>query len=435
MSKTGASGGTSPTEVELTIKEPRSFSANDDGDDDDLRSLDHETELADPFADGWAAYFHRSLKEVLLGSYLNILMLLTPFALLSNSLGWSDGVTFALNLLAIAPFAERLGYVTEQVALHTNDTLGGLLNATFGNATELIICIFALRDGLLRVVQLSLLGSILSNMLLVLGTAFFVGGMRHKVQNYSKAAAVTNSGLLNLAVMALLLPAVLNGAHEFVEKGDEKSNIDAELQFSRFVSVILLITYCVYLYFQLVTHTHLFEGEDTGEDEENVLGFWGAISWLGILTIFISLLSEGLVEAIKGAAEDWGISTIFIGAIIIPIVGNAAEHAAAVIFAYRNKMDITLGVAIVSSTQIAIFVIPFCVVMSWIMGPQKDGDGTLDLYFHMYETATLLITVITVSFITQSGESNWLTGFMLLVAYAIIAAGFWFHKDENLNGL
>jgi Ca2+:H+ antiporter len=138
---------------------------------------------------------------------------------------------------------------------------------------------------------------------------------------------------------------------------------------------------------------------------------------------------------IPGAAEDWGISTIFIGAIIIPIVGNAAEHAAAVIFAYRNKMDITLGVAIGSSTQIAIFVIPFCVVMSWIMGPQKDGDGTLDLYFHMYETATLLITVITVSFITQSGESNWLTGFMLLVAYAIIAAGFWFHKDENLNGL
>jgi Ca2+:H+ antiporter len=279
----------------------------------------------------------------------------------------------------------------------------------------------------MRVVQLSLLGSILSNMLLVLGTAFFVGGLRHPIQHYSKAAAITNTGMLNLAVMGLLFPAVLMGSHQ--ASGD--TSFDEEnsaLHLSRCVSVVLLVTYCVYLYFQLVTHTHLFEGEDTGEDEENILGFWGAITWLGILTVFIALLSEVLVASIEQAALDWGISSVFIGAIVIPIVGNAAEHAAAVIFAYRNKMDISLGVAIGSSTQIAIFVIPFCVVMAWIMGKE------LDLFFQMYETATLFITVVTVSFIIQSGESNWLLGYMLLVAYFIVGAGFWYHADEDLTG-
>jgi Ca2+:H+ antiporter len=230
---------------------------------------------------------------------------------------------------------------------------GGLLNATFGNATELIICIFALEDGLLRVVQVSLLGSVLSNMLLVLGCAFLVGGYRHKTQHFNKSAASTNVGMLMLAVMSLSFPAALEASGQAQMAGTTSAEkLGHELELSRWISLVLFTTYGAYLLFQLKTHQYLFEGEDDDEDEEDFLGYWGAIAWLTILTIFIALLSEVLVDAITGAAVDWGVSTIFIGAIIIPIIGNAAEHASAVLFAYRNKMDISLGVAIGSSTQV-----------------------------------------------------------------------------------
>lgn len=269
----------------------------------------------------------------------------TPFALLAPRLGWGDGLQFLCALVAIAPFAERLSFVTEQLAMYTNDTLGGLLNATFGNVTELIVSVFALRAGMYHIVQVNLLGSVLSNLLLVLGMALFFGGLKHETQTFNRNAASMNSSLLMLASMSVLFPTslALSGA---------QLHADSILLLSRVMSLLLGIVYSAFLYFQLATHRHLFEGQEDDEaDEEFVLGFWGAIFWLGVITAIIALLSEVMVDAIEGAAASWGVPDIFIGVIVIPIVGNAAEHAAAVIFALKNKMDLALGIAVGSATQ------------------------------------------------------------------------------------
>lgn len=335
----------------------------------------------DVLADGWGAYLRRSIGTLLFEEKLNILMLVraprgrrgsprparrrarqppparrrapasppaaqaTPFALMARRLGVGEGLTFILALVAIAPFAERLSFVTEQLALYTNETLGGLLNATFGNVTELIVSVFALRAGMYHIVQVNLLGSVLSNLLLVLGMALFFGGLKFESQTFNRNAASMNSSLLLLATMGVLFPTSLALA------GDALRD-DSALLLSRVMSVLLLLVYGAFLVFQLGTHRHLFDGQDDDEaDEEHVLGFWGAIFWLGAITAVIAVLSEVMVDAIEGAAASWGVPDIFIGVIVIPIVGNAAEHAAAVIFALKNKMDLALGIAVGSATQ------------------------------------------------------------------------------------
>jgi calcium/proton exchanger cax len=248
--------------------------------------------------------------------------------------------------VAIAPFAERLSFVTEQLAMYTNDTLGGLLNATFGNVTELIVSIFALRAGLYHIVQVNLLGSVLSNLLLVLGMALFFGGLKHETQTFNRNAASMNSSLLMLASMSVLFPTSL-------ALSGQQLHEDSILLLSRVISMLLFLVYGAFLYFQLATHRHLFEGdEDEDGDDEFVLGFYGALFWLGVITVIIAALSEVMVDAIEGAATSWGVPDIFIGVIVIPIVGNAAEHAAAVIFALKNKMDLALGIAVGSATQV-----------------------------------------------------------------------------------
>lgn len=424
-------------------------------------------------------------RVLLLGGPLNLLLLCTPLALLSNFIGWPEPVTFTLSLLSIAPFAERLGFVTEQLALHTNDTIGGLLNATFGNATELIVAISALRSGLYRVIQLSLLGSILSNMLLVLGTAFLFGGFRHKTQTFGAISGQVNSSLLMLSCMGLLFPSILTNAQE-------ESAYD-ELTFSRITSLILLGLYGCYLFFQLSTHRDAYEpeaagpaadaagpsasvqtstsaraapadvplassgdcmherlidveakeggarpweteaegggeGEEEEEEDEDVLGFSYALFWLAVLTVFIALLSDAMVGSIEATSKH--VSGFFLSAVVLPIVGNAAEHAGAVMFAMKvrgpstlvpprschinphspylatfpishallpsphpqNKLDLSLGVAIGSSTQIALMVLPLLVVLGWLLGKP------MSLNFHQFETATLMTTVIIVTF-------------------------------------
>ncbi|CAI5487773.1 unnamed protein product [Closterium sp. Naga37s-1] len=343
----------------------------------------------------WEEYWRKSLVALFFGCSLNVLLVFIPLSTLAVALKWPQGWIFTFSLLGIAPLAERLGFVTEQLALYTGPTLGGLLNATFGNATELIISIFALQNGLIRVVQMSLLGSILSNMLLVLGCAFYVGGLRYREQTFNKTAALVNSGLLLMAVMGLTAPAVLQSTHT------ELHERDSTLALSRFSSVMMLVAYACYLFFQLKTHSHLYDDDggdgDDDDDEEQVLGFWGAIVWMGVITIFISILSEYLVDAIEGAADAWDIPVAFISVIILPIVGNAAEHASAIMFAAKDKVDISLGVAIGSSTQIAMFAIPFCVVVGWAMGVP------MDLNFHLFETATLCMTVLVVAALLQVG--------------------------------
>jgi len=394
-------------------------------------------------ADGWPAYLKRTLFAIFLTSKLNLLLPCIPLAIISN---WytedgtggvgSEGWTFTFALLGIAPLAERLGFITEELAGYTNQTLGGLLNASFGNLTEMIVSIFALKGGLLRVVQLSLLGSILSNLLLVLGCAFLFGGLKYKEQTFNSQGINANTGLLCLAVMGMSLPAILRSTHS------EMHGTGSEVALSRISSVFLLCIYFAYLYFQLITHRELFEddeddeekperedGEEDEEDEEESagLGMWGCVVWLGILTIFISLLSEYLVDTIEGAAAKWDMSVAFVSVIILPIVGNAAEHASAIIFAVKNKMDISLGVAIGSSTQIALLVFPFCVLLGWVM------DQPMDLNLEVFETSALCTTVIIVGFMVSDGKSNWLMGLTLVLAYLILACAFLFHRDVDLK--
>ncbi|PIN25616.1 Ca2+/H+ antiporter VCX1 [Handroanthus impetiginosus] len=316
-------------------------------------------------------------------------------------------------------------------ALFPKISVGSLLNVTFGNATELIISIHALRSNMIRVVQQSLLGSILSNMLLVLGCALFGGGIVHckREQVFSKPSAAMNLGLLLMAVMGLLFPAVLHFRHTELHFGN------SELALSRFSSSVMLVAYGAYIFFQLTSQKHLYtpinEEESSTptdgslDDDDPDTSKWESIVWLFIFTALISVLSEYLVNAIEGASIAMNIPKAFISVILLPVVGNAAEHASAIMFAVKDKLDIALGIAIGSSTQIAMFVIPFSVVVGWIMG------RSIDLNFQLFETATLIMTVLVVAFMLQEGTSNYFKGLMLLLCYLIVAASFFVHTDSE----
>ncbi|XP_057431060.1 vacuolar cation/proton exchanger 5-like [Lotus japonicus] len=373
---------------------------------------------------------YRSIRVVVFSNRFNLLMPFGPLAILVHNLTGHNGWVFALSLLGIMPLAERLGYATEQLAFYTGDTVGGLLNATFGNATELIISIYALKSGMTQVVKLSLLGSILSNMLLVLGCAFLCGGIvfHEKAQVFNKATASVNSGLLLMAVMGLFFPTALHYTHTEVHLGK------SELWLSRFSSCVMLAAYTAYLFFQLRSERspYVSVNEEEGQsgndsnDESPDISKWESIIWLLVMTAWISILSEYLVGAIEGASTAWKIPVTFISVILLPLVGNAAEHASAIMFAMKDKLDISLGVAIGSSTQIAIFVIPFCVVLGWIMG------NPMDLNFQLFETGSLFLTVLVVAFMLQEGTANYFKGIVLIFCYLIVAAGFYVHVDSSV---
>lgn len=431
--------------------------------------------------------FREGAREIIFNGPLNLLLVCVPFALLSNWFGFGDSVTFFFALLSLAPVAERLGFVTEQLAIHTNETIGGLLNATFGNATELIVAIAALSKGLYKLVQLSLLGSILSNMLLVLGTAFFFGGLRYKTQYFGKVSSQINSTLLMVSTAGVLLPTMLSMS------GEETSM--NEVDFSRWTSLFLFLAYFAFLYFQLKTHKDEYEEEvekdipaetskakkegyiqlkvnpslnnasrdntsstsggsvaggvsssaaaaleegdattensgassDEEEEEEDILGLRYGILWLTIITIFVTILSDMISSTIEQTAQSSHISGIFLSAILLPIVGNAAEHAGAILFAMKGKMDLSLGVAIGSSTQIAVCVLPFSVLVGWFI----DRDMTLN--FGAFESGTLVLAVITGTIAIKDGKSNWLMGACLVLLYFIISVGFWAHNDDTLK--
>ncbi|KAJ7962709.1 Vacuolar cation/proton exchanger [Quillaja saponaria] len=419
--------------VELDFDEDTPFSSSPSG----RKALAFDSEITHVLsrANSGNSWIHKQMRikpfqsiySVLIKAKINLLLPFGPLAILLHYVTRKHGWVFFFSLLGITPLAERLGYITEQLAFFTGPTVGGLLNATFGNATEMIISIYALKNGMIRVVQQSLLGSILSNMLLVLGCSFFCGGIIHnkKVQHFNKSAAVVNSGLLLMAVMGLMFPAVLHFTHTEVHFGK------SELALSRFSSCIMLVAYASYLFFQLRSQQNLYspveedEGnnEDSDEEEAPELTQWEAIGWLAVLTAGISVLSGYLVDAIEGASDSLNMPVAFISVILLPIVGNAAEHASAIMFAMKDKLDITLGVAIGSSTQISMFVIPFCVVVGWCMGQE------MDLNFQLFETATLFITVLVVAFLLQEGTSNYFKGLMLILCYLIVAASFFVHVD------
>lgn len=361
-----------------------------------------------------------NLQEVIFGTKICILFVAIPFAIVAQYHNFGRPWVFAFSLLGLAPLAERVSYLTEQIAYYTGSTVGGLLNATCGNATELIIAIFALCQGKIAVLKYSLLGSILSNLLLVLGSSLFCGGLANisKEQKFDRSQADVNVLLLLLGILCHALPLL----SQYSEEAAGTSHANSILLLSRVSSVVLLVAYMAYLFFQLKTHQQLFDsGEDLDENDEDdkaVIGFWSAFSWLVGMTAVIALLSEFVVGTIEAASISWGIPISFLSIILLPIVGNAAEHAGAIIFAYKNKLDISLGVALGSATQISIFVVPLCVIVAWIMHIK------MDLSLTVLETGSLAVSVLILAFTLQDGSSHYMKGAVLLFAYMVIATSF-----------
>ncbi|KAL9260477.1 Vacuolar cation/proton exchanger 3-like protein [Drosera capensis] len=373
-----------------------------------------------------------NLQEVLLGTKLSVLLPAIPLAIVAQHYNFDKPWIFALSLLGLTPLAERVSFLTEQIAYYTGSTVGGLLNATCGNATELIIAILALKENKVAVVKYSLLGSIISNLLLVLGTSLFCGGIANlsKEQRYDRKQADVNSIMLLLGLFCHVLPLLF----QYAGKSAGLPSMPT-LHLSRASSIVMLIAYIAYLVFQLWTHRELFETqEDPCDDEDDlvsqetaVIGFWSGIAWLVGMTAFIAVLSEYVVETIEDASSTWGISVCFISIILLPIVGNAAEHAGAVIFAFKNKLDISLAVALGSAAQISMFVVPLCVIIAWIMGIK------MDLNFNILETGSLALSIIITSFTLQDGTSHYMKGLVLLLCYIVIGACFFVVKTPLPN--
>lgn len=387
--------------------------------------------------------FYNGLKLTLALSPVNYLLVFVPLGLAAGILGWSSNAVFWINFCAIVPLALLLAFATEELAEHTGQTIGGLLNATFGNAVELIVSVIALKDNQVRIVQALMLGSILSNLLLVLGCCFLAGGFTRVQQTFNQTVAQTMSSLMALATAGLLIPAAFHASVTIPKKDvgfpDPNSDSDSKiLSLSRGVAIILLILYVLYLVFQLKTHRALFEEQTQEADdgiitstipaenkaEEQHLSVLGSLSVLVLATVLVSFCADYLVGAIDDIVELSGLSKTFIGLIVIPIVGNAAEHATAIIVAMKDKMDLAIGVAVGSSLQIAIFVTPFMVIIGWII------DVPMSLYFSTFETAVMFVSVFITNLVILDGESNWLEGAMLLSTYLIVALAFFYYPDN-----
>uniref|UniRef100_A0A453CVY7 Vacuolar cation/proton exchanger n=2 Tax=Aegilops tauschii subsp. strangulata TaxID=200361 RepID=A0A453CVY7_AEGTS len=379
--------------------------------------------------------FLSTLQEVLFGTKLFVLFPAVLLAVVARYMRFGQSGTVIFSWLKAIGQEEHMD--PEQIAFYTGPTgkVGGLLNATFGNVTEVIIALFALREGKITVVKCSLLGSILSNLLLVLGTSLFFGGLANLgvEQPYDRKQADVSTGLLILGVLCQSMPLMLRYA---VSAGEHAVNSDdSGLVLSRACSVLMILAYGAYLYFQLKTHRQLFEpqeveddGDDLVSEDEAVLGFTSAMVWLAVMTVITALLSEYVVSTIEAASESWELSVSFISIILIPIVGNAAEHAGAIIFAFKNKLDITLGVSLGSATQISMFVVPLSVLVAWVMGVPMDLD------FNLLETGSLFLAILVTSFTLQDGSSHYLKGLLLLLCYAVIGVCFFVLRRRSADG-
>lgn len=392
---------------------------------------------SDKLAIRWAANVWNVFKATLLSSPVNILLIFVPIGLIAGKKEWDPTTVFTLNFLAIIPLAAVLSFATEEISKRLGDTLGGLLNATFGNAVELIVSIIALRAGEIQVVQSSMLGSILSNLLLVLGMCFMLGGffnMRDangvpSEQSFQTVTAQTTCSLMTLSSASLVIPAALYSVLDSGHEDDKEASI---LVLSRGTAIILLGLYVLYLFFQLKTHSNLFNPDNLAEledmeEDDTTMSPWSAAAVLIATTLLVSFCADYLVDSIDAIVEQHNISKNFIGLILIPIVGNAAEHVTACVVAVRNKMDLAMGVAIGSSIQIALLVTPFLVILGWIIGQP------MSLHFETFETIAFALSVLVVTYTVQDGKSNYLEGAMLMGLYLIIALAFWASPSEALD--
>ncbi len=337
----------------------------------------------------------------------------------------SPVLIFTAAALGVIPTAALMGTATEELAERTGPGIGGFLNVTFGNAPELIIALFALKEGLHEVVKASIVGSVIGNILLVLGAAMLVGGWTRDKQTFNRTAANAQSAMLLLALAALLLPAAFQLIHggSLPAVGEERHPFSDEVEDLSFgVAIILMLSYLAGLLFSMKTHRAVFNPyEAEGAEHREGWSIRRALGLLAIAAVLVGLMSEILVGSISEASHEIGLSEFFVGVFIVAIVGNAAEHWVAVLVAAKDKMDLAVNIAIGSSAQIALFVAPVLVLLSYVVGPEP-----MPLVFNGYELGAMLFAVLIANFLTQEGESNWFEGVQLLSLYAVLGLVFYF---------
>ena len=344
--------------------------------------------------------------------FLKYLLIFIPISIIAEFIHLSPTIIFILSALAIIPLAGLMGEATEQISFYTGPKLGGFLNATFGNATELIISFFALKNGLFDVVKASIAGSIIGNTLLVLGASMLIGGIKFKEQTFNKKVIDVSSSMLFFSVIGLSIPAIFTHT-----VSPELLNTKYE-GLSVIVAVIMFIIYILSLVFTFFTHKDIYSVDNSEENTEEAK--WSvkkSILVLAVATILIAIESELLVGAVEPMTQSIGLSEFFVGIILVPIIGNAAEHSTAIVMALKNKMDVSVEIAIGSSLQIILFVAPILIFLSLLFTP-------MSIVFNVFELVALIVSVIITNKVASDGKSNWLEGVQLLAVYLIIAAAF-----------
>ena len=342
---------------------------------------------------------------------LKFMLLFVPISFIGKFLNFSPTIMFILAALSIIPLAGIMGEGTEEISSYTGPKIGGFLNATFGNATELIISFFALKSGLFEVVKSSIAGSIIGNILLVLGASMFIGGLKHKTQNFNINVVETTSSMLLFSLIGLCVPAFFT------------HTINPNLLNTRYeglslvVAIVMFILYILSLIFSFFTHKDLYATTTEEEGHESKWSLKKSIIILVIATVIIAIESEFLVGGIEDITSKLGLSEFFVGIILIPIIGNAAEHSTAITMALKNKMDVAIEIALGSSLQIILFVAPVLIFLSLLFTP-------MSIIFNPFELVSLIASVIIANKVASDGQSNWLEGTQLMAVYFIIAAGF-----------
>lgn len=342
---------------------------------------------------------------------LKFMLLFVPISFIGKFLNFSPTIMFILAALSIIPLAGIMGEGTEEISFYTGPKIGGFLNATFGNATELIISFLALKSGLFEVVKSSIAGSIIGNILLVLGASMFIGGLKHKTQNFNINVVETTSSMLLFSLIGLCVPAFFT------------HTINANLLNTRYeglslvVAIVMFILYILSLIFSFFTHKDLYATTTEEEGHESKWSLKKSIAILIIATVIIAIESEFLVGGIEDITSKLGLSEFFVGIILIPIIGNAAEHSTAITMALKNKMDVAIEIALGSSLQIILFVAPVLIFLSLLFTP-------MSIIFNPFELVSLIASVIIANKVASDGQSNWLEGAQLMAVYFIIAAGF-----------
>lgn len=349
------------------------------------------------------------LKEIRKNPLLWLLVFVPVVLAASKFMPGSHTLLFVLSVLAIVPLAALLSHATESVAAKTGDAVGGLLNATLGNLTELIIALAALRAGEYMLVKASIAGAIVTNTLFMLGASFLLGGLKHHVQEFNRSGARLQAGLLFLATVALLVPSAIAAA-------DSTTNAAFTGKLSIGLSILLIIAYGLGLLFTLKTHREIFAGAEHGESAEETWPITLALATLTGVTVLVALVSEIFVESVQEAAVTFGMTQAFVGFIVVALVGAAAEMASAFSAARKNRLDLSVGIALGSASQIALFVAPVLVLASYFMGPTP-----MDLSFWPGAVVMMLIAALTASLVTGSGRSAWFVGVLVLMVYLVFA--------------